>query len=145
MWNWLHIHEDNDLSLLYKNEYFHRKPLTFRQFSDLQESYSQLKQSHLDKFGMTERTEHMINLRLEVVNAACEYLVDPNPMSAQMMKIYLNKLKEAEEHAIQSSLQDEVNAVEDILNRNLDLRILTIAAYRSKAVFAEKKNSKGNG
>jgi hypothetical protein len=54
-------------------------------------------------------------------------------------------LNEAEEHAIQSSLQDEVNAVEDILNRNLDLRILTVAEYRSKAVFAENKNSKGNG
>lgn len=141
MWNWLTIHEEDDLSFLYKNEYFHGKPLTFSQFKELKESFDKLKQSHLEEFGLGERGEHLINMKLEVIKAASSYLIDPSPLNAQMTKIYLNKVKEEEGRVIKQSLQDEVNAVEDVLNRSLNLRKLTIKEYRSKAVFAERKIS----
>ena len=58
-----------------------------------------------------------------------------------MTKIYLEKVKQEEGRVIGQSLQDEVNAVEDVLNRSLNLRKLTIKEYRSKATFAERKIS----
>ena len=58
-----------------------------------------------------------------------------------MTKIYLEKVKQEEGRSIKQSVQEEINAVEDILNRNLNMRKLTIKEYRSKAVFAEQKVS----
>lgn len=141
MWNWLKIHEENDLSFLYKNEYFHSKPLTFIQFKNLNESFEKLKQSHLDLYGLGEKGEHLVNLKLEVVRAASAYLQDPTPFNAQMTKVYVEKVKQEEDRSIKQTLQDEVNAVEDVLNRSLNLRKLTVKEYRSKAVFAERKVS----
>ena len=141
MWNWLRIHEENDLSFLYKNEYFHGKPLTFTQFKKLNASFEALKQSHLDLYGLGEKGEHLVNLKLEVVRAASAYLQDPTPFNAQMTKVYVEKVKQEEDRSIKQTLQDEVNAVEDVLNRSLNLRKLTIKEYRSKAVFAERKVS----
>jgi len=141
----LKIHEEDDLSFLYKEEYFQGKPLTFRRFDQLKESFDNLKQSHLELFGLGEKGEHLVNLKLEVIRAASAYLQDPTPFNAQMTKVYIEKVKQEEDRAIKQSLQDEVNAVEDVLNRSLDLRKLTIKEYRSKAVFAERKASQGNG
>jgi hypothetical protein len=140
----LKIHEEDDLSFLYKNKYFHGKPLTFSQFKGLKESFDKLKQTHLEAFGLGKRGEHLVELKLEVVKAASNYLVDPNPLNAQMTKIYLEKVKQEEGRVIGQSLQDEVNAVEDVLNRSLNLRKLTIKEYRSKATFAERKISASN-
>lgn len=144
MWNWVQLHEESELSYLYKNEHFHNKPLTRRQYSRLKRSLELLKQSHLEEFGLGERGEHLTNLKLEVVVAASNFLIDPTPLNAQMSKIYLQKVKQEESRAIKQGIQEEINAVEDVLNRNLNLRKLTIKEYRSKAVFAERKASSLN-
>ncbi len=135
------MHEENDLSYLYSNHRLHRKPLTKKQFTELNEGLKALKQSHLESFGLGDRGEHLVNLKLEVVVAASNYLLDPTPFNAQMTKIYLEKVKQEEGRSIKQSVQEEINAVEDILNRNLNMRKLTIKEYRSKAVFAEQKVS----
>lgn len=145
MWNWLKVHEENDLSFLYKNEYFHGKPLTFSQFKKLKNSFDKLKQSHLEAFGLGDRGEYIIDIKLEIIKSASDYLKHKNLVSFQMTKILLEKLKQEEARSIKQSLQDEVNAVEDVLNRSLNLRKLTVKEYRSKATFAERKASSNNG
>ena len=147
MQNWVDLNELNDLRHLYRNEKLHERVIRHKDGKRLARHMEMLQQDYIDTFGTGKQNNYIIQLKKQVAMCFAQYLSSEGKdlNARQMGKIYKARLDDYISKMVTVGVEEEVVLVENVLNRNLDLRKLTLYQFRQRAKSAEKIASKQYG